>query len=55
MVDYLSVIIAALKGHIRVNRATKSVEIFNEYGTKMVLRDLTDLQLEAFASEYQEF
>ena len=55
MVDYLAVIIGALKGHVRVNKATKSVEIFNEYGTKMVLRNLTDLQLEAFASEYPEF
>ena len=55
MVDYLSVIVGALRGHVRVNRATKSVEIYDDYGTKMVLRNLTDLQLEAFASEYPEF
>ena len=55
MVDYLSVIVEALKGNVRVNRTMKSVEVFDEYGTKMVLRDLTEEQLDAFASEYPEF
>ena len=31
-------ILEALKGHVRVNKNTQDVELFNEYGTKMRLK-----------------
>ncbi|MBP5471011.1 MAG: hypothetical protein J6Z11_17410 [Candidatus Riflebacteria bacterium] len=30
-------ILEALKGHVRVNESNNTVEIYNEYGTKMRL------------------
>lgn len=45
-------IVRALKGHVRVNESNKTVEIYNEYGTKMVLRDLDDETFNAFVDQY---
>lgn len=33
-------ILKAFKGHIRVNSASNTVELYTEYGVKMVLRNL---------------
>lgn len=55
MVDALRLIVNSLKGNVRVNTANNTVEIFNEYGTKMVLRDLDSATLEAFKNEFQNF
>lgn len=35
-------ILNAFKGHIRVNGANGTVEIYNDYGVKMVLKVDTD-------------
>lgn len=48
-------IVEALRGHVRVNTSNKTVEIFNEYGTKAVLKDLDNATFAAFASKYQNF
>jgi hypothetical protein len=45
-------IVRALIGHVRVNESNKTVEIYNEYGTKMVLRDLNDETFNAFVDQY---
>ena len=55
-VESLLLIIAALRGHIRVNTSNKTVEVFNEYGTKLVLRDLDEATYEAFKNNgFQSF
>lgn len=51
--DYL--IIEALKNHIRVNVDTVTVEIYDDYGTKVVLKDLAEPTFEAFKANYQNF
>ena len=48
-------IINALKGHVRVNTTLNTVEIFNEYGVKLVLRNLDAKTLKAFADEYETY
>lgn len=40
-------IIETFKGHIRVNEATKTIEVFDEYGVKM--------RLEVSEDAYAEF
>lgn len=41
-------IIKAFERHTRVNSANKTVEVFDEYGVKLVLRNLTENQYEVF-------
>lgn len=48
-------IIEALKKHIRVNVSTKAVELYNDYGVKMVLRDLDEETYDAFKETFQNF
>ena len=48
-------ILEALHGHIRVNTSTKAVEIYNEYGVQLVLRDLDKETYDAFKSRFQNF
>lgn len=48
-------IINALKGHIRVNEKLGIIEIYDEYGTKSVLRDVDYNTLEAFKTYFQIF
>ena len=55
MVNNETLITEALKGHVRVNVDTKAVEIYDEYGTKTVLRDLDDATFDAFKAKYQNF
>ena len=45
----------ALKDHVRVNTTLKTVEIYDEYGVKLVLRDLTDAEYEAFAKTFKKY
>ena len=55
-VESLLLIIKALKGKIRVNTSNQTVEVFNEYGTRMVLRDLDTATYEAFKNNgFQSF
>ena len=51
----LELITKALEGHVRVNVTMKSVEIYNEYGVQMVLRNLDPETFEAFKEKYQNF
>ena len=48
-------IVNELSNHIRVNTTLKTVEIYNEYGVQMVLRNLEDNVYEAFKSKFQNF
>ena len=48
-------ILNQLSDHIRVNTSTKAIEIYNEHGVKMVLRDLPENAYEAFARRFQNF
>ena len=53
--NYEKLIIEALKGNVRVNIDTKAVEIYNDYGTKIVLRDLDEETFEAFKNNFTNF
>lgn len=55
MVSDEMLIVAALQGNVRVNDANKTVEIYNEYGVCMVLRDLDEVTYEAFKSKFRAF
>lgn len=48
-------IVDSLKKHVRVNVSNKSVELYNEHGVKMVLRDLNENEYEAFKAKFQNF
>ena len=48
-------IVEALKSNVRVNVSNKTVEIFDEYGVKAVLRNLDENTFEAFKETYQNF
>ena len=50
-----TLIISALKGHIRVNEKLGIIEIYDEYGTKSVLRDVDPETLDAFKKYFQIF
>lgn len=52
---YNDFIVNALKGHVRVNVTLKTVEIYNEYGVQLVLRDLDEDTYNAFKETYQNF
>ena len=45
----------ALEKNIRFNAQNMTVEIYNEYGVKMVLRDLDKFQLKLFADIFPVF
>lgn len=55
MINDEMLIINALKGHIRVNEKLGIIEIYDEYGTKSVLRDVDYNTLEAFKTYFQIF
>ena len=48
-------ILNSLSDHIRVNVSTKAVEIYNEHGVKLVLRDLDEDNFNAFKRRFQNF
>ena len=48
-------IINELNSHVRVNTTLKTVEIYNEFGVQLVLRDLKDDVYEAFKSKFQNY
>jgi len=48
-------IINELSDHIRVNESTRTVEIYDEYGVKIVLRNLSEESYNAFASAFRKF
>ena len=45
----------AIANHVRVNLDTKTVEFYNEYGVKLVLKNLDQATFEAFKHEYKNF
>ena len=55
MLDYNYLIAKALKGFVRVNKDNHSVEIFNEYGVHIVLRDLDEDTFKAFEDTYYAY
>lgn len=55
MVNFEELIINALDGHIRVNTTLKTVEIFNEFGVQLVLRNLDELTFKAFAERFMKY
>ena len=48
-------ILNELDSHIRVNVSTKTVEIYDEFGVKVVLRDLSDDVFNAFKNKFKNF
>lgn len=48
-------IISMLDKHIRVNTTNKTVEIYNEYGVALVLRDLPEENYNAFKARFTNF
>ena len=48
-------IVEALHNNVRVNVTTRTVEIFDNYGVKVVLRDLDDMTFEAFKNNFANF
>ena len=55
MTDVNAKIVEALKANVRVNTSTKSVEIYNDYGVKVVLTDLDADTYAAFESSFVNF
>lgn len=55
MISNELLIVEALKGHVRVNVTLKTVEIYNEYGVQLVLRNLNEATYEAFKNTYQNY
>ena len=45
-------VLNALSPYVRVNKDNKTVEIYNEYGVKLVLRDLEESVYDAFVSVF---
>ena len=48
-------VVEALRNNVRVNNSNNTVEIYDDYGVKMVLRDLTPEQLDAFRKNFRSF
>lgn len=44
-----NIIVDTLQKHVRVNKETNSVEFYNDYGVKMVLRNLSDKEIAAYS------
>lgn len=55
MVSNEMLIVEALKGNVRVNVSAKTVEIFDEYGVKAVLRNLDEMTFNAFKDTFTNF
>lgn len=55
MLDDFTILVEALKGHIRVNTDTKAVEIYDEFGVKAVLRNLDEVTYELFKELFVNF
>ena len=55
MVSIEMLITDALKNNIRVNTTNKTVEIYDEFGVKLVLRNLSEAEYEAFEATYPNY
>ena len=55
MSDRNNLILTALDRHIRVNTSNRTVEIYDEYGVKMRLANLSDETFKAFAEQFVKF
>jgi len=53
--EKLDLLVAALKDHVRVNVDLKTVEIYDAYGVKTVLRDLDADTYDVFASLFKKY
>ena len=40
-----SVVVDSLQKHVRINKDTNTVEFYNDYGVKMVLRNLSEEEI----------
>lgn len=55
MKDELSLLVSALYNHIRVNVDLHTIEIYDEYGVKTVLRDLDEATYRTFLSHFKKY
>lgn len=55
MLSIETLIALSLKDHVRVNTTTKTVEFYDEFGVKLVLRDLKESEYEAYKTMYQNY
>lgn len=44
-----------LGNHVRVNTALKTVELYDDYGVKIVLRDLTEEQYQDYLNNFNSY
>ena len=44
-----------LRDHVRVNTTLKTVEIYDDYGVKVVLRDLTEEQYQDYLNNFRSY
>ena len=44
-----NIVIDTLQKHVRLNKETNTVEFYNDYGVKMVLRNLSDKEIAAYS------
>lgn len=44
-----------LQARVRVNTSNKTVEFYDEYGVKMVLRDLTEEQYQDYQKNFKNY
>ena len=43
------VVVSSLQKHVRINKDTNTVEFYDDYGVKMVLRNLSEEELAAYS------
>ena len=43
------VVVSSLQKHVRINKDTNTVEFYDDYGVKMVLRNLSDEEIAAYS------
>ena len=55
MLDDNGLIVEALKNNIRFNTSNNTVEIYDDYGVKLVLRNLDSVELETFKSIFRNY
>ena len=53
MIDCYGMVVNVLQDHVRVNETLKTVEIYNDFGVQLVLRNLSDDEFFAFSELFK--
>lgn len=54
-IDENAEIVRVLQDNVRVNVSTRSVEFYDEYGVKLVLRNLDERDLDIFSRKFRTY